>query len=297
MDWDDLRYVLAIQRAGTLQGAARSLGVNRTTVGRRLEEVEERLGMRLFNRSSDGMVPTAAAEDLTETATRMESEVLAAEGRILGRDAELSGRLRVTTVEFVYLAFADIFHSFMERYPRVDLTVRISNEQVSLARREADLALRLGNHPDERLVGRRVARLQFEAYAAQSLIDRVGPGAKLGDFPWLHQDERSDGRWFDRWMAQHAAGARITLRSDDYAVLRRSVGAGMGAWFLPCVDGDADPTLRRLGARLTEEARDLWLLTLPELRHNSRIRAFMDHSQEAFRTHPGCSDPPPGRAE
>ncbi|HNC98514.1 MAG TPA: LysR family transcriptional regulator, partial [Myxococcota bacterium] len=71
MDWDDLRYVLAIQRAGTLQGAARSLGVNRTTVGRRLEEVEERLGMRLFNRSSDGMVPTAAAEDLTETATRM----------------------------------------------------------------------------------------------------------------------------------------------------------------------------------------------------------------------------------
>jgi DNA-binding transcriptional LysR family regulator len=140
----------------------------------------------------------------------------------------------------------------------VEVTLGVTNAQVSLIRREADVALRLDNNPAEGLVGRRVGRLQFEAYAARSLVERVGHGATLADFPWLHSDERSDGRWLDNWLARNAPGARVSLRSDDFAVRRRA---------------------------LSEEARDLWVLTLPELRNNSRIRAFMDHVHEAFKPH------------
>lgn len=283
MDWDVLRYVLAVHRERTLSAAASALGVTRTTVGRRLKQAEESLGVRLFDRSDDGLTATAAGDELAATALRLEEEIHVSEGRLLGRDAELRGRLRVSTVDFVFAGFPDVFATFQQRYPKVDLTVGVTNERVSLIRREADVALRLGNNPEERLFGRRVGRLHFEAYAARALVQKLGRRASLSDFPWLHGDERSDGRWMDAWLAKHAPGAQVSLRSDDYAVRRRALSAGIGAHFLPCFDGDADPDLVRIGARLTEEARDLWVLTLPELRNNSRIRAFMDHVYEAFK--------------
>ncbi len=188
-------------------------------------------------------------------------------------------------MDFLFAGFPEVFSSFIQRYPGVEVTLGVTNEQVSLIRREADVAMRLGNNPAEGLVGRRVGRMQFEAYAARSLVDRMGPGATLADFPWLHLDERSDGRWLDGWLARNAPGAKVSLRSDDFAVRRRALSAGMGVTFLACFDGDADPGLVRVGARLSEEARDLWVLTLPELRNNRRIRAFMDHVYDAFKPH------------
>ena len=283
MDWDVLRYVLAIYREKTLSGAAATLGVTRTTVGRRLKEAEDRLGVRLFDRGDEGFTATAAGDELVATASRLEEEIQVTEGRLLGRDAELRGRLRVSTLDFIFAGFPEVFASFMRRYPGVDLTVGVTNEQVSLIRREADVALRVGNSPAERLIGRRVGRLQFEAYAARTLVERVGPGAALADFPWLHADERSDGRWLDGWLAKNAPGAKVSFRSDDYAVRRRALSAGLGVHFLACFDGDSDPGLVRIGARLTDEARDLWVLTLPELRNNSRIRAFLEHVHGAFK--------------
>jgi DNA-binding transcriptional LysR family regulator len=284
-DWDDLRFVLAIHREKSLSGAATSLRVTRTTVGRRLKEAESRLGVRLFDRTDDGFVPTAAGDDVAETAMRLEAEIHLAEGRILGRDAELRGPLRVSTVDFVFAGFPEVWQTFIDRYPGVEVTVGVTNDRVSLIRREADVALRMGNRQAEGLLGRRVGKLHFEAYAARSLVERVGRRASLSDFPWLHNDERSDGRWLDAWLARNAPGAKIALRSDDFAVRRRAVSAGIGVSFLACFDGDADPNLVRVGARLTNEARDLWVLTLPELRNNTRIRAFMQHAAEAFAPH------------
>jgi len=285
VEWDDLRYVLAIYRGKTLSAAASGLGVTRTTVGRRLKEMEDRLGVRLFDRTGDGLTATSAGEELANTAAHLEEQIHVTEGRLRGRDAALRGRLRVSTVDFVFAGFPGVFSSFVQRYPGVDMTVNVTNDAVSLVRREADVALRIGNSPADRLLGRRVGRLQFEAYAARSLVERVGPGAPLAEFPWLHHDERSDGRWLDGWLAKNAPGAKVAFRSDDYAVRRRALSMGIGVHFLPCFDGDADPSLVRIGVRLSEEARDLWVLTLPELRNNSRIRAFMDHVHGALAPH------------
>src|SRR6478609_5407604 len=150
MDWDDLRYVLAIHREKSLSRAAATLGVTRTTVGRRLKEVEARLGVRLFDRNEEGLAATATGDELAAAAMRIEEEIHLTEGRVLGRDAELRGRLRVSTLDFIFAGFPDVFASFVQRYPGVDVTVGVTNERVSLIRREADIALRLGNSPAER---------------------------------------------------------------------------------------------------------------------------------------------------
>jgi DNA-binding transcriptional LysR family regulator len=298
MDWDDLRYVLAIERAGTLTGAAAALGVTRTTVGRRLQATEQRLGVRLFDRTPDRLVPTGAGAELAHTAAHLEGEVLTVEGRVLGRDAELHGGLRVSTLDFVFQGFIDVFASFMRRYPGILLTVQATNVPVSLQRREADVALRLSNHPPEHLVGRKVGRLEFEAYGERSLVASLGPAPALSDYPWLHWDERSDVAWLDTWLAHNAPGARVACRFGDYASMRHALAAGIGVHFLPCFDGDADPSLVRIGARLEQSGQDLWVLTLPDNRHNRRIRAFMDHAYEAFAVHreamAGVITPRPG---
>lgn len=285
MRWEDLQLVLTVARARTLQAAGERLGVAHTTVARRLSAAEERLGVRLFDRTPEGLAPTPAGAELLETAERLEDEVLQVEGRLRGRDAELHGRLRVSTLELVWDSFTGIFASFVEQHPQVDLTVHMGDELVSLRRREADVAIRLSNAPGDELVGRRLGLLQFEVYGHRALVERVGPDAPLAAFPWISNDERSALPWLDRWLEQAAPGARVALRSDSYRVMRRAVSAGVGVHFLACVDGDRDPSLVSLGHRLTAEARGLWVLTLPELASTRRVRAFMDHCVAAFGPH------------
>ncbi len=273
MEWDDLRYVLALARAGTLMGAARELNVVRTTVGRRLNAIEDALGVRLFDRTPQGFVPTVHGEDLAAVAAQIEAQVLAAECRVRGGDAELQGTLCVSTMDFVYEVFADVFSSFIARYPQVDLVISTSPEVVSLRRREADVVIRLSNDPPDYLVGRRMGRVEFGLYGSRELVERVGAGSPLGEFPWLsHRDGGLEG-----WRAQHAAGGRTVMHFDTYPVLRRAISAGVGVHFLACFDGERDAGLVDLGARLDGVARDLWVLTLAELRSNVRVRVFMDH--------------------
>jgi DNA-binding transcriptional LysR family regulator len=282
MDWDDLRYVLAIARKGNLSRAASGLGVTRTTVGRRLRAIESRLGVRLFDRTPEGFAPTAAGQDMREIAERMEASVHALEGRVLGKDVQLEGKLRVSTVDFQFTCFREAFASFVARYPRVELTVSMSNEAVSLTRREADIALRVTNTPPEHLVGRKVADVRYAAYGSQALVARFGRDAPYSAFPWLHLDERLSPRRLDGWLARNAPRARIAMRLDSATSIREAIRAGIGIQLLATYDGDTDPDLVRVGP-LQDDPFGLWLLTLPELRTTSRVRAFMDHMVEALR--------------
>ncbi len=286
VNWNDMAYVLAVARSGTLLGAGEALDVAHTTVGRRLRTLEEQLGVRLFDRTPSGLVATAAGEDLAAVAQRMEDDVLSVQGRVLGRDAQLRGELRVATVDAVFLAFERVFTSFMERYPTVELSVAFSPDRVSLTRREADVVVRLSNAPPDTLFGRKVGFVQFGVYASKSLVERVGRGASLGAYPWIGWTGGPNLRWFEGWLAEHAAGAKTVLRLGDRGLLMaHAVRAGIGAQILPCVLGDIDPAVERI-APLDELFRmDLWVLTLAELRTNSRVRAFMDHMGDALAEH------------
>jgi DNA-binding transcriptional LysR family regulator len=146
--------------------------------------------------------------------------------------------------------------------------------------------LRLSNAPAENLVGRKVGYVQFAVYAGQTLVERVGRGARLADYPWIGWDGGRNWRWFEDWLAQNAPGAKIVLRIDYKGLLiAHAIRSGIGAQILPCFLGDPDPLLHRI-IPLDETFRlDLWLLTLPELRTNSRIRAFMDHMADGLGAH------------
>ena len=282
MNWDDLHLALAISRGGTLTAAARELGVVRTTVGRRLETLEENLGVRLFDRTEDGFAPTAAGQDLVDVAVGVESEIVAVQARVSGLDAKLYGSLRVSIVDFAFQAYSDVFGSFVKRYPGIELTVCANYDAVSLRRHEADVAMRLVGRPPEDLDGVRLCPVEFGIYLHRDLIDADAP-IDLNSVPWLRTDVRKPDPSTEAWMARNAPKARTSMRFDSYPVLRTAVSSGIGAHMLTCMDGDADKNLVRIvpdhGATI-----DLWALTLPEMRTNSRVRAFLDHVTNEFGT-------------
>lgn len=282
MEWNDLQSVLALARARTFSAAAAELRTSHTTIGRRVRALEEELGVRLFDRTPEGYVPTAAGQDVAEVAERVETEVLSLEGRVMGRDAQLHGPLRVTTMDLLFRRYQRELASFMARYPAIALTVGTTDTEASLTRREADVALRLTRTPPEHLVGRKIGRIDFAVYGSKALVDRIGARASYAAYPWLHWDERLGMHWLDEWLAKHAKGARVAMRvGGATGAVREAVLAGIGVHFLACSDGDADARLVRIGEIEPEFSRDVWLLTLPELRANHRVRAFLDHFAEA----------------
>jgi len=243
MNWDDYRHLLALARTGSLTAAAKSLGVVRTTVGRRLAAAEAALGVLLFERTPDGYVPTPAGADLVAIAESVEAEVLAGEARVLGRDAALTGELRVSTLDFLVDAHLDLFARFAERYPGIELTVCAGVGLASLRRREADVVLRMSDAPAPHLVGRRLRHLEFVPCASRALVDRVGADAPLSAYPWLRDDPRSTTASTEHWLDALVQGARVVLRFDHYFTIRAAVRAGIGAHMLWAGELDRDPSL------------------------------------------------------
>lgn len=281
VDWEDLRYVLALAKHGTFSQAAAALGTTHTTVSRRLRGLEESLGTPLFDATPDGFVLTAAGEQAVHAAERVEQEVLTLQARVFGGDARLSGKLRVTTMDILYRRYRVAFTRFAERYPGIELTVSCNDVEASLTRRDADVALRMTNTPPEHLVGRKLGHVEFAVYAAKSLVTRVGRGQPYAAYPWLHWDERLGASWLDAWLSRNAPEARIAARVDAGSLaLREIVASGMGVHFLAVFEGDEDGRLERIGPVDATFNRDIWLLTLADLKQSSRVRAFLDHMHE-----------------
>jgi DNA-binding transcriptional LysR family regulator len=292
MDWDDLRFLLAIGRRGSLSGAGEALGVSHTTVGRRLGRLESALGVRLFDRTPDGFQPTDAGADLLQVAADVEEGIHRAEGRVRGRDTTLRGELRISTLDLLFDAFAPVFGSFRERCPGIALTVTATEAQVSLFRRQADVAFRMTNTPPETLIGRRVGHVDFAVYGHRDL---VGDTDDWNALPWLHWDEHLHDyvRWLDGWLARVAPDAPIAMRLGENTLLRRAaIHQGIGVHPLPCRYGDAQADLVRVGPVLTDFRRTLWLLTLPALASTPRVRAFIEHVSEALAAPPAEAPPP-----
>src|SRR6185503_1649636 len=171
LDWDELRTVLAVARAGSLAGAARELSVRHSTVFRRIEAAEKRLGSRLFERGRNGWSANARGEAVAGAAAEMEVAALGAERAIHGADDRLEGVIRIATSELLagYL-LPPLFARFLAEQTGVEIEVDVSNRSVDLTRREADLALRATLQPPEALVGRQVGLMRYAAFAPRSLL-------------------------------------------------------------------------------------------------------------------------------
>ena len=286
LDWDDLRYLLAVARGGGLAAAARSLGVNHSTVFRRLNALEEALGVRLFDRQPSGYQTTQAGGDLAATAQRVEAEMLALGRRLAGQDTRLGGSLRITAPDDIAqkLLMAPITN-FLSMYPEVRLEVVIDNRMVSLTRREADVAVRPTLEPPDTLVGRRLGRLGSAVYGAKKRASAVSPEGLdgLATQPWIAWDEGLGPATVARWMAHTLPKATIVYRSNSLLNQLAACRGGLGLAVLPTFLGDPEPDLLRIRPPQEELVTDLWLLTHPDLRRTARVRVFLDFLFEALR--------------
>jgi DNA-binding transcriptional LysR family regulator len=279
--WDDLRFLLAVARAGTLSGAARSLGVKHTTVSRRIRGLEERVGVRLFERLSSGWATTEAGEDMLASARRVEEEMAAVDRRVLGQDARLSGTVRVAITDIMAVAFMAEFADFSQRNPGIELELIAGYHPSNLTEREADVAVRATAAPPEHLVGRRVSGLTAAAFGSRAYLARHPLHATpLADHVWLGFDPSLEHLPPARWMREQLPLARIAGRTNSGLVMQEAIRAGLGVGHLFTFMGDADPELERV----TEPEGygfGLWVLTHPDLRRTARIRRFTEFLADA----------------
>lgn len=293
MDWSDLRFALAVGTTGSLAGAARQLGVNHTTVLRRLDALEATLGARLFERSRTGYVPTEAGVVVLEQARRMADQADEIERRVLGRDSELTGVLRVTTA-FVVMEhlLPQPLAAFAADYPGievevvenaflVDLARRHADQAQTWARLEADVALRLSANVAEHLVGRQLGMTHCRAYAlrgAPALPQTVLPLSELvRDAPWVAFERDAHARVYDRWMRQQLAHAQVRVRVDIFNAVAAMLRTGVGIGVLPTFMEANHPELVAVSDVIPELSVPVWMLTHPDLRQTARVRAFMQH--------------------
>lgn len=275
-DWDDLRLFLAVARAGSLSGAARTLGVTHSTVFRRIGAFEARFGVRLFDRMPGRYALTAAGEEMRNSVLRIEEQIAALALKVTGQDQRPSGMIRITTTDLLAVGLLPRHIAvFRAEWPGIEIEVVVADTMLDLTRREADVALRIGNPVQETLVGRRVGRLAFAVYAAS------GPSAREpGDSDWIGYGSAHGplSRSLARWWPQ----MRQVFRTNSIIAAHAAARAGIGLAALPCVLADCDPELVRAASLPEDFMLDLWLLTHEDLRHTARVRILLDFMAAAL---------------
>ncbi|MBE9554650.1 MAG: LysR family transcriptional regulator [Proteobacteria bacterium] len=281
MDWDDIKLFLALMRTGTVRAAAARLGVSHSTVARRIDALEKKITVRLFDRIPTGYVLTPVGEDMLNVAEQVETELEGLERRILGHDHKLSGRIRVTMVDALATnVLMPHLAEFAQKYPEIDLEVEVTYEAANLDYREADVALRFAQNPPEHLIGRRLVTCATAPYASQDYLDHHD----LKDpamASWIGFGTQNP---FPKWVKESkfpnipAKGQIVSL-----LVQLEACKAGMGMGMLPCFLGEPEPTLRRLSPGKPDPNFELWLLTHRDMRTNARIRVFSDFIASAIK--------------
>ena len=283
LEWNDLTVILAICRAGSLSGAARSLGHNHSTIFRKINAIEQKTGVRFFERLPDGYAMTQAGETALRYAERIEAEVHALGREVLGQDMKLQGRIRVTAPEGFTMQIApSLFAEFTRLNPGVSIDILGSTFDVDLSRREADIAIRATAKPPDASLGRKVCNFHFALYSSPQYIKRKH------DIPLQEQNWsliQGTAEWLVPliWKKKtHGERRTIFSSSNPLAVLNASA-EGMGFTLMPCYLGDADARLVRICDPIESLGIELWLLTHPDLRHTARVKALMAFLYDALK--------------
>jgi DNA-binding transcriptional LysR family regulator len=286
LEWDDLHFAMTLAHQRTPALTAAALKVRHSTVLRKLSAIEARLGVALFVRLREGYVPTAEGEILVESAKQMSPAIADVERRILGRDTQLTGSLRVTTA-FIVMQYLlpPAIAAFSRAHPGIEVEVTEAAELVDLSKRQADIALRLSAQVPPHLVGRQLGIVRFKAYALKSIAmktalptlpQRITPLPKLiASAPWIAFERDRTSRFYDRWMRANLQPANIAARVDTFNSIAALIRTGLGIGLLPTFVETQEPSLRAVSAVIPELDTPLWLLTHADLRHTARVQAFM----------------------
>ncbi len=276
LNWDEFRIIKAIAETQSLGGAAERLGLNHSTMFRRLTAIEARLGVRLFERERSGYRPTAAGEDMISLATLMGDTIAEFERRVAGNDVRLSGHVRLTTLNSIgTLVLPAILADLLSTYPGLSVDLVLMDAAPDAFLGEADVALRrLSGPPSESLHARRIARLPWAVYAAPALTNEAGE--RKPEAPWVVPGEGFGSAPARRWLERHVEPWRRAATSSDIMVMADLAARGVGAALLPCYVGCAKPELRRVGAVVSELDEVLWLVAKPQALRIPHVRAMFE---------------------
>jgi DNA-binding transcriptional LysR family regulator len=280
MNWDDLRYFLAIARTNSLSAAGRHLKVSQPTVSRRLMAMEERFGVKLFVRTKSGFELSVAGAEVFDAVQNVEEDINSIDRRMSGQDQRLKGPLRITCTEVLAnLYLTPHLSRFVAEHPEIELSVICTFKYLSLSRREADVAIRMTHQPPDTLIGRRLADTAMCVYAAlDTHLPEQGTG-NGGGWDWIGWQDESYNRML---ITTPFPKARIKHRVDDLQTMRTMARAGLGVAVLPCYMADRDAGLRRVTEQpMTKNVPDLWVLSHPDVRRVVRIRIFVDFITKA----------------
>lgn len=282
LDWEDLKIFVALARHGSMRSAGAALGVHGSTVTRRVDHFERKLGVRLFDRRGSQWSLTDAGQSLMQSVHRVEDEIDGIERRLQGLDDRMEGDIRVSLPDVMGTGFLMTeLAEFCQKWPDVRLELVPSYDVADLSKREADVAIRVTSDPAENLVGRRLATFAVAVYAAPAYLSKHDPQRAPERCRWLHWHLNSEreveqrARWFPGVPMGPALGS-LPLQAEAAA-------ASMGLAILPCAFGDADPRLKRVPGVEPELGGELWILTHPDLVRSARIRQFLDCVSSAFR--------------
>lgn len=272
MNWDDMKFFLAVARTGSISGGAKHLKVQHSTVSRRLRSLEEKMGARLIERKKGGYELTVAGEKVKQSALRIEREILGVDEALSGKDAVLRGPLRVSTINnMASSVLMPMFACFSEQNPEVELHITVSNLNVSLTQREADIVIRLTNSPTDTLIGNRMVTVASTIYISREYLKKV-------------KRQKIEPKWIGvnccqfhkTWTRQYNPGQSHNFYSDDTLLTLAAIREGLGVSYLPCFLGDADPLLERYCKPDSQHDLGLWILLHQDLKRTARVTVFRD---------------------
>ena len=275
LNWDEFRIVKAIAETHSLAGAAERLGLNHSTMFRRLTALEARLGMRLFERGRAGYQPTAAGADMVSLATLMGDTIAEFERRVGQDEVKLSGLVRVTTLNSLgALILPSVCLALRAEHPALQVELNLTETTLDLCQGEADLALRFTKaSPAEPLTGRRIARAPWAIYAVAAL--RAPSGELAAGCPWVFPADTFGPPEARRWLGRHVERRRVAATASNDLVMAELAARGVGAAMLPCYVA-ARPELQRVSMADSEIDRELWLVAHPQALNTARVRAVFD---------------------
>lgn len=281
LNWSDLQFLITVANHGSLAAAARELGVNHSTVQRRVTTFERDYGVSVFHRQPDGYKLTRQGQILMENARGVEQAVFDLERKITAKDTALSGTIRLTTTDTLFgTLVGDVLSNFRVEYPDVRFEMSITSSQLSLHRRAADVAIRPCPELPEGLTGWRICDIGFKIFSSAEYAARHA-GKPIEELDWLFLDDAMLASTPGRWLQKNVPDSAIVFRADSLLALAHAAEAGLGVALLP------DYLVPR-HAKLTElyQSTDppldngLWVLTHPDLAQSGRIRTFMEYASD-----------------
>jgi len=284
--WDDVRFFLAVARAGSLSGAARTLGVGHVTVGRRISLLEKRLGVTLLHRTPDGFAVTAAGDAVLRQCIAMENAALDLERVAAGRDSLAAGSVRLTATEaLARQIIAPAIAELRKSHPDLRIDLAVGVRSLDIARREADLAVRVGRPSGSGLVCRKLGDVGYSLYASRSYLATYRlpqRGKGLAD-QHLITFTGAPAATSPFFMNERLEGARIALRCDNPLIQLQAAANGIGIAELACFLGNECADLVRIWPDEVPALRAVWLVTHEDSRRSARIRVASSAIGDVFR--------------